>query len=76
MTAVRMIPYPRQLADLAAADPGHLAVTDETRTVTRAELERLAIDTAEVFARLGVRRCRRGCPSASSTGSSSSRSRQ
>src|SRR6476620_6745170 len=54
MTAVPMIPYPQQLANLAAADPSHPAVTDETRTVDRAELERLAIDTAEAFAALGV----------------------
>jgi bile acid-coenzyme A ligase len=49
-----MIPYPRQLANLAAADPDHPAVTDEHRTVTRAELEALACDTAEEFAGLGV----------------------
>src|SRR5579859_6149689 len=54
MTIVPMIPYPQQLANLADADPAHPAVTDETRTVTRAELERLAIDTAEAFAGLGV----------------------
>ncbi|HTK16101.1 MAG TPA: AMP-binding protein [Acidimicrobiia bacterium] len=54
MTAVPMIPYPRQLANLATADPTHPAVTDEHRTVTRAELERLAIDSAEAFAGLGV----------------------
>jgi bile acid-coenzyme A ligase len=54
MTAVPMIPYPRQLANLAEADPTHPAVTDEHRTVNRAELERLAIDTAEAFAGLGV----------------------
>src|SRR5436853_3086560 len=54
MSLVPMIPYPRQLANLAEADPTHPAVTDENRTVTRAELERLAIDTAEAFAGLDV----------------------
>ncbi len=49
-----MIPYPRQLANLAAADPDHPAITDEHRTVTRAELEALASDMAEEFAGLGV----------------------
>src|SRR3954447_4299532 len=49
-----MISYPRRLADLAAADPERPAVTDEHRTVTRAELEELASDTAEAFAALGV----------------------
>src|SRR5690242_2026168 len=49
-----MISYPRRLADLAAADPGRPAVTDEHRTVTRAELEALASDMAEEFAALGV----------------------
>ena len=49
-----MVSYPRRLADLAAADPSRPAVTDEHRTVTRAELERLASDTAEAFAERGV----------------------
>jgi len=49
-----MISYPRRLANLAAADPDRLAVTDEHRSVTRAELESLASDTAEEFAALGV----------------------
>jgi bile acid-coenzyme A ligase len=49
-----MVPYPRRLADLAAADPDRPAITDEHRTVTRAELEALASDMAEEFAALGV----------------------
>ncbi len=49
-----MVPYPRRLADLAAADPDRPAITDEHRTVTRAELEALASDWAEEFAALGV----------------------
>ena len=52
--AVPLVSYPRRLADLAAADPSRPAVTDEHRTVTRAELEQLATDTAEAFAALGV----------------------
>jgi bile acid-coenzyme A ligase len=56
MTGVPMVPYPRRLADLAAENPAHLAVTDEQRTVTRQELEQLASDTAEVFAERGVGR--------------------
>lgn len=54
MSGVPMVPYPRRLADLAAKDPAHPAVTDEQRTVTRQELEQLASDTAEVFAARGV----------------------
>jgi len=49
-----MVPYPRRLADLATADPDRPAITDEHRTVTRAELEALASDMAEEFAALGV----------------------
>ena len=49
-----MIPYPRRLADLAVGDPDRPAITDEHRTVTRAELETLASDTAEEYASLGV----------------------
>jgi len=49
-----MIPYPLRLANLAAADPDRPAITDEHRTVTRAELESLASDMAEEFAALGV----------------------
>jgi non-ribosomal peptide synthetase component F len=51
---VPMIPYPRRLANLAAADPAHPAITDEYRTLTRAELESLASDMAEEFAALSV----------------------
>jgi bile acid-coenzyme A ligase len=54
MSLVPMVSYPQRLADLAAADPDHLAVTDEHRSVSRAELERLASETAEAFAALGV----------------------
>ena len=54
MPGVALVSYPRRLADLAAADPDRPAVTDEHRTVTRAELEALASDTAEAFAELGV----------------------
>jgi bile acid-coenzyme A ligase len=54
MAAVPMVSYPRRLAGLAAADPSRPAVTDEHRTVTRAELEHLASDTAEAFAKRGV----------------------
>src|SRR5205823_9099769 len=53
-TMTTMISYPRRLANLAAADPDRPAVTDEHGTVTRAELESLASDTAEEFAALGV----------------------
>src|SRR5690349_12364476 len=49
-----MISYPRRMANLAAADPDRPAITDEYRTVTRAELESLASDMAEEFAALGV----------------------
>jgi len=51
---VPLVSYPRQLANLAAADPSRPAVTDEQRTVTRAELEQLASDTAEEFAARSV----------------------
>jgi len=54
MPVVPMVSYPRRLADLAAADPDRPAITDEFRSVTRAELEQLASDTAEAFAALGV----------------------
>ena len=49
MSYVPLISYPRRLANLAATDPDHLAITDEFRSVTRAELETLASDTAEAF---------------------------
>ena len=54
MGLVPMVSYPRRLADLAAADPDRPAITDERRTVTRAELEELASDTAEAFSAFGV----------------------
>jgi bile acid-coenzyme A ligase len=54
MRDVPMISYPRRLAGLAVADPTRPAVTDEHRTVSRAELEQLASDTAEAFAAQGV----------------------
>lgn len=49
-----LISYPQRLANHAAADPGHPAVTDPVRTVTRAELESLANRTARALAALGV----------------------
>jgi bile acid-coenzyme A ligase len=48
------VSYAQRLVDDAAADPEHLAVTDEHRTVTRGELDRLANRTARAFATLGV----------------------
>ncbi|MGO9876974.1 MAG: AMP-binding protein [Acidimicrobiia bacterium] len=45
-----VVSYPRRLADLAAAAPSRPAVTDEQRTVTRAQLEQLSSDMAEAFA--------------------------
>jgi bile acid-coenzyme A ligase len=51
---VPTVSYAQRLADLATADPAHLAVTDETRSVTRGELESLANPTARAFAALGV----------------------
>jgi bile acid-coenzyme A ligase len=49
-----MVSYAQRLADHAAADPGHLAITDEQRSVTRGELEALANRTAREFASFGV----------------------
>jgi bile acid-coenzyme A ligase len=49
-----MVSYAQRLADHAAADPDHLAITDEHRSVTRGEFEALANRTARAFARLGV----------------------
>ncbi|MDQ1521718.1 MAG: bile acid-coenzyme ligase [Actinomycetota bacterium] len=49
-----MVSYARRLADDAAADPDRLAVTDEHRSVTRAELDALANRTARAFAERGV----------------------
>ena len=37
-----LISYAQRIADHAARDPEHLAVTDETRSIARGELERLA----------------------------------
>src|SRR4051812_34188518 len=48
------VSYARRLTDDAAADPDHLAVTDEHRTVTRGALDRLSNRTARAFAELGV----------------------
>jgi len=52
--AVALISYPHRLADHAAADPDHLALTDEHGTLTRAELEALANRTARALAAQGV----------------------
>jgi bile acid-coenzyme A ligase len=49
-----LISYQQRLRDHAAADPEHLAVTDEQQTVTRAELESLANRTARALAARGV----------------------
>ncbi|GIU86990.1 MAG: putative acid-CoA ligase [Acidimicrobiia bacterium] len=49
-----LVSYARRLQDLAAADPGRPAVTDERATVTRAELERLANRFAHTLAAQGV----------------------
>ncbi len=49
-----MISYAQRIADHAVRDPEHLAVTDEHRSVTRGELERLANRTARELTRLGV----------------------
>ena len=48
-----MISYAQRIADHAARDPEHLAVTDEHRSVTRGELDRLANRTARELTRLG-----------------------
>jgi bile acid-coenzyme A ligase len=44
----------QRIRDHATADPDHLAVTDEERTVTRAELESLANRTARALQAQGV----------------------
>jgi bile acid-coenzyme A ligase len=49
------VSYARRLTDDALADPDHLAVTDEYRSVTRAELAMLSNRMAHAFADLGVR---------------------
>jgi len=51
---VALVSYPARLRAHAAADPDRAAVTDDTRTVTRAELDRLANATARALADLGV----------------------
>jgi bile acid-coenzyme A ligase len=52
---VPMISYARRLADHAHREPDRPAVTDEERTVTRGELDRLATGTAHALAARGVR---------------------
>ncbi|MCU1427615.1 MAG: baiB [Actinomycetia bacterium] len=54
MAPMPMVSYAQRLAGDAAADPDHLAVTDEQRSVTRRELEQLANRSARAFAQLGV----------------------
>src|SRR4051812_17847443 len=54
MTLMPTVSYASRLDDFVAADPDHLAVTDEHRSVTRAELHTLANRTARAFAELGV----------------------
>src|SRR5689334_4681416 len=54
MSLMPTVSYAKRLADDAAEDPDHLAVTDEHRTVTRGELDRLANCTARAFAAMGV----------------------
>jgi bile acid-coenzyme A ligase len=49
-----LISYAQHLANHAARDPEHLAVTDEQRTLTRGELEQLANRMAREFAARGV----------------------
>ncbi len=49
-----MISFARRLAELAERDPDRAAVTDERRTVTRAELDDLATRTARAFAEHGA----------------------
>ncbi len=47
-------PFAATLAALAAADPDHPAITDATRTVTRAELDTHTNRLARAYAELGV----------------------
>ncbi len=49
-----LISYAAQLTRLADADPDRPAVTDEFRSISRRELDRLANRTARAFAELGV----------------------
>jgi bile acid-coenzyme A ligase len=51
---VALISYAQRLHDQAAADPDHLAVTDEWRSITRGELDRLANRVARALAAQGV----------------------
>jgi len=52
---VALISYAQRLRDHAEADPQRPALTDEVRTVTRAELDRLACRTARALQHEGVR---------------------
>lgn len=49
-----MVSFARRIADDAVADPDRPAVTDERRTVSRAELDDLASRTARAFVALGA----------------------
>jgi bile acid-coenzyme A ligase len=49
-----LVSYAARLAALAGEDPGHLAVTDERRSVTRRELEEGAERTARSWAAAGI----------------------
>ncbi len=51
---VVLISYAQRLADHAAADPDRPAITDEHRTVSRAQLESLALRTAHALVGRGV----------------------
>jgi bile acid-coenzyme A ligase len=51
---VPLVSYPQRLVDLAAADPERPCVTDEHRTVTRAQFDALATRTARALAERGV----------------------
>jgi bile acid-coenzyme A ligase len=51
---VPKISYAQRLKNHADADPDHLAVTDENRSVTRRELESLANRTARALQAQGV----------------------
>lgn len=49
-----LVPYGRRIADLAAADPDRVSVTDEWRSVTRRELDDLATRYALALRARGV----------------------
>jgi len=51
---VPLVSYAARLAALAEADPDHLAVTDENRSVTRRELEDAAEVTAQAWKSEGI----------------------